>query len=66
MYCIARPCEGISLNGDEYARFPGETERAKFRTPTEAEFALMYYGYDEERMKAEGVHIVEIDDEEPE
>ena len=63
MYCIARPKNGISLNGDEYACYPGKTEKALFKTPSEAELALLYYGYDKARAEAEGIYIKEMPDE---
>lgn len=63
MYCIARPKNGIALNGDEYASYPGTGRRAEFNTEDEALFALMYYGYTEADMEREGVYIKEIPDE---
>ena len=64
MYCIARPKNGISLNGDEYASFPGTGKKAEFETIGEALFALMYYGYNEADMEREGIYIKNMDDEE--
>lgn len=63
MYCIARPKNGISLNGDEYARYPGTDQRAEFDTEDDALFALMYYGYDKSDMEREGIYIKEMPDE---
>lgn len=65
MYCIARPKNGISLDGDEYARYPGTDQRAEFDTEDDALFALMYYGYTEADMEREGVYIKEIPDTNP-
>lgn len=63
MYCIARPKNGIALNGDEYASYPGTGKRAEFETLDQALFALMYYGYDKADMEREGIYIKQIDDE---
>ena len=63
MYCIARPKNGIALNGDEYASYPGTGKRAEFNTKDEALFALMYYGYDKSDMEREGIYIKEMPDE---
>lgn len=63
MYCIARPKNGIALNGDEYARYPGTDQRAEFDTEDDALFALMYYGYDKSDMEREGIYIKEMPDE---
>ena len=62
MYCIARPKNGISLNGDEYASYPGTGKKAEFETREQALFALMYYGYDKADMEREGIYIKEIPD----
>lgn len=63
MYCIARPKNGIALNGDEYARYPGTDQRAEFDTEDDALFALMYYGYDKSDMEREGIYIKKMPDE---
>ena len=63
MYCIARPKNGIALNGDEYARYPGTDQRAEFDTEDDALFALMYYGYDKSDMEREDIYIKEMPDE---
>lgn len=63
MYCIARPKNGIALNGDEYAGYPGTDKIAEFGTEDEAAlFALMYYGYDKADMEREGFYIKKIPD----
>ena len=63
MYCIARPKNGIALNGDEYASYPGTGKKAEFETKDDALFALMYYGYDKADMEREGIYIKEMPDE---
>ena len=64
MYCIARPKNGISLNGDEYAVEPETGKVAGFETYEEARLMLMLRGYDEADMEREGIYIKNMDDEE--
>ena len=64
MYCIARPKNGISLNGDEYASYSGTGKKAEFETLEQALYALMYYGYTEADMEREGIYIKNMDDKE--
>ena len=57
-YVIARPINGISLNGDEYARDPEGTV-LEFNTIEEANEYLTSEGITEERINAEGIYIKE-------
>lgn len=59
-YAIGRPVNGISINGLEYV-VDEKMNRLLFDSEEKALSLLREYGYDDERIEAEGVVIKEVE-----
>lgn len=57
-WCIARPKQGIALNGFEYACYPGSDKVAVFDNPEQAKIAMLYYGIDDAEAEKQGLLII--------
>ena len=61
VYAIARPIEGVTINGREYV-CDDDGQVLMFNSYGEAELYLIYHCYDTARMEREGIEIVEMQD----
>lgn len=57
-WCIARPKKANTLNGFEYACYPGSDKVAVFDNPEQAKIAMLYYGIDDAEAEKQGLLII--------
>lgn len=59
-WCIARPKQGIALNGFEYACYPGSGKVAVFDNPKQAKIAMLCCGIDDAEAEKQGLIILPL------